>query len=450
MKRRFAAGKPPGTAVSEKGSKMIRLTTRCDRTIALVVLGLLSVDGSTRAQAPAPPPAVGQVEKLTRELEKTRAELALTTKNMAEARQALAKAQADLASTQKGLLESKAAHARTLADMAQARQILTETVRAREALRQELEANKASLQQVRKELGRNQESLGATQKNLIDTQRLLTTTQAALASAQKVTAETVTSRETLRKEIAAEKVRYHALAARHDQASKAFAQAQTELGAMRTALASANKAVAETVTSREALRKEAAAEKARFDARAARYNQATKAFAQAQAELAATRTALARMKTAQNVQTQEVSAERERKSAALQLAEEKARELAAAQAQLTTVGGELATTRKDLDASRRQLSDVSLPADEGTRARFILEVPAPAARLYIDNQLYEPGSGQCMREFVTAKLVPGKRYELELRVEVPRKGETIKVARRVVFSADTANRLSFAIPQTQP
>ena len=73
-----------------------------------------------------------------------------------------------------------------------------------------------------------------------------------------------------------------------------------------------------------------------------------------------------------------------------------------------------------------------------------MELPSPDGKLYIDDKLFEGADGKVMREFVTAKLEPGKRYVLDLRVEVLRNGKMVTAAKEVVFQADTEQQIQTA------
>src|SRR5205085_9734088 len=101
----------------------------------------------------------------------------------------------------------------------------------------------------------------------------------------------------------------------------------------------------------------------------------------------------------------------------------------------------LAASRKEVEASRRKLSDsVQVRALEG-RARFLVEVPVPGARLYLDGKRFEPGEGRLIREFMTGVLQPGKRYSLNLKVEWSKEGRPVSVERQLQFEGDTEQRL---------
>jgi len=93
---------------------------------------------------------------------------------------------------------------------------------------------------------------------------------------------------------------------------------------------------------------------------------------------------------------------------------------------------------------RERLSDVSRPLPLQGRARFLVEVSSPDAKLYIDDKLFKLDDGRVIREFRTPKLQPGKRYSLNLRVETVRDGQTASVTRRMVFEGDTEHRLFLA------
>jgi len=116
--------------------------------------------------------------------------------------------------------------------------------------------------------------------------------------------------------------------------------------------------------------------------------------------------------------------------------------LAARSVELGVVAKELAAAREHLARVERQLADTSVPAVLGGQARFLIEVPAPDARLYVDDKLYTP-SDKVMREFVTPKLQGGRRYLYTLRVEFERDGKPATATKKVTFRPDTEQRVSF-------
>ncbi len=105
---------------------------------------------------------------------------------------------------------------------------------------------------------------------------------------------------------------------------------------------------------------------------------------------------------------------------------------------------------QELEKSRRRLSNAAFPAASGGRARFLVEVPTPEARLFIDDKPYEGGEGNLIREFVTSRLERGKRYFVDLRVEQTIDGKTASAAKRVVFEPDTEQRVSFPVLEAGP
>ena len=232
----------------------------------------------------AGPTTAAQVEAADAELAKVRSELEATRKELTEARRALEKSQAEQAATQARLAEStkaeetlrreleseKAEHkttaakltaaakeaARTREDQAAAQAQLAETVKAAQALHKKLESENAQsiavsaqLEAASKDAARTKEELVAAQKTLTDTalakiqteldttQKKLAETQQALRKHQAELAEAVHGRETLDKDITAERARSMAAAAQLDLATKEAAQVKAQLAAAQQTLA---------------------------------------------------------------------------------------------------------------------------------------------------------------------------------------------------------------------
>jgi len=118
------------------------------------------------------------------------------------------------------------------------------------------------------------------------------------------------------------------------------------------------------------------------------------------------------------------------------------RKLAVRSVELGVVGQELAAARGHLARAERQLADTSLPAPLEGQTRFVVEVPAADARLYVDDKLYTP-SDKVMREFVTPKLQGGRRYVYTLRVEYQLNGKPATATKKVTFRPGTEQRVSF-------
>jgi uncharacterized protein (TIGR03000 family) len=168
-----------------------------------------------------------------------------------------------------------------------------------------------------------------------------------------------------------------------------------------------------------------------------------KALAAAEAELTAARKSATEAAAARDAAVKELSAAKEREAAA-------AREAAGLRDRLAAAEERQTALRQDLDKSRRRLSDAAFPADLDGRARFLVELPSPDARLYIDDKLDDSADGKVVHEFLTSRVDPGKRYALDLRVEWVHDGKTFTAAKRVVFQANTEQRLSFPVLESQP
>ncbi len=238
----------------------------------------------------------------------------------------------------------------------------------------------------------------------------------------------------------------------YDRVTRDLAQAQADLAASR-------KALADTTVARDALRKELDAEKARHALTRAKLEQADKDLARAdeslvaaqkttaesqqlagktQAELATTRKTLQEAAGAREALSKELAASKK-------AADEAARAKVAAVKEVTALRDRQAELGQELERSRRWLTNASYPAPQGGRARFIVEVPITDAKLTIDGKPFEGGEGKVMREFVTARLTPGKRYSVDLRVVLTREGKTYSADRRVIFEPDTEQRVAFPV-----
>lgn len=194
--------------------------------------------------------------------------------------------------------------------------------------------------------------------------------------------------------------------------------ARQSLSGLQAELAAARKQLAEAVRARDAARKARDVALKAHDAALKVRDAAQKA-----------RDALAR----------DLEAERATKTAKAGKLPELERELTAARTRLSAVQAELGK-------SRTHLMDAMTSVPLGGRARFLVEVPSPDTRLYIDGKLHEGDAGKVIREFVTARLTPGDRYVLDLRVKTVRDGKPVEARKQVIFYPDNEVRLSFPGP----
>jgi uncharacterized protein (TIGR03000 family) len=264
-----------------------------------------------------------------------------------------------------------------------------------------------------------------------------------------------TEAEKLRADLAKAQAALKDLQGQLARSRQELARVQGELGAQRAAAAAGKQALARSQAEAGQARRERDAARAQLQQTQARLRQVEADVGRDRQRLAASQKELAgvrgRWRAAESrvkafgkqlaAARKSLAAEHKRTAAEAKALQASAAELDQTRSRLTSAESALAAARKDLEASRVRLSNVDFPRPLGGRARFLVELPDPDARLYIDGRLFAPGRGKLVRQFTTVKLRPGKRYVLDLRAETVREGRTVAVSRQITFEPDTEHRL---------
>ena len=245
----------------------------------------------------------------------------------------------------------------------------------------------------------------AAQKATADAATARKQADAAAATAKAATDAAAVARQTLQKQLAAEKVQTREALAKLDAAMKDAGKLRTEAAALRqeavrqqTARMLTQKALAEATRESEAFRREAA--EVRAAARKA-LDVATSRALEADTELASVRLQVSRLQA------------------------------------------ELAALQKKAAKGPKEAGDTGTKVPLQGRARIVVEVPAPDAQLYVNGRLCPATEGKVVREFLTPPLEPNRRYFYDLRVQTMRDGRPVVSNRRVVFRANTEQHVDF-------
>jgi uncharacterized protein (TIGR03000 family) len=421
--------------------------------LALLLSGLWFTLGSgiTGAQPKAQDKDVkSKPAPADKDLAKTKAELATTQKALAQTKLALAKAQADLAAAQKALAQAKKDLARKQTEAAADRKAAAQTRQALAKAQKDLTATRNALVAAGKDLATQKALHKTIQAKLDQTNKELARNRSELAATRKTLAKT-------QKDLLASK--------------KDFVAAKQDLTKVQVELKSKKKALAEAVIAIEHLRKRLAAEQANRKEVTGKLHQAATEILIFQAQLALADRALTATrdlhgKTVAELKTalkglvlatadnkrlrREVEKERAQEKLFTVMLQDTGQELDQTRQELSKAETELGAAREVLMREQEQ-GAVSRPDRRlRGRARFIVEVPGPGARLYVNGKLYTPVRGKVVREFVTRPLRPGQRYVYQLRVVTRRHGRRVTLKKRVFFEPNTVQQISFRGRRPRP
>jgi len=243
------------------------------------------------------------------------------------------------------------------------------------------------------------------------------------------------------------KLRAEVLSLRQQLAQKeqALGKANADIGTMRAEVAgdraaltraqaeltNARKALADADAARTILRRDLAAEQAAHQAK----------LVKAREEATAATKALTEAIRARDKAVQDLAAVAERAARVEKQCEQDRVALSGAREKLRLAEAEMVLMHQELEKGRLHISDVSFPSAQNGRARFVIEVPAPDVRLYVDGKRLDVIDGKVVREFTSTPLDTGKRYTLSLKAEMTRDGKVLSTTRQVIFKADHEYRL---------
>jgi len=308
-----------------------------------------------------------------------------------------------------------------------------------ERLRLDLQAAQNQFTEIRDILAKTHAELVLTRKELLRTKEVSARSQAEFLLASKLLAETTAVRDELLKKL-------NEVNRDLKKSREAAAADREEAMECRRQLASAQKALLEIAAERTVLQKELRGARLQQQAAEAKTEALGKELASARVGLISAEKTLAEAVIIREALLKTVTAEKNKNVAAEKRLEEAASQLTEMQAKLTAAEATMVSTQRNAEASRRRLSDVSQSRALDGKGRFIIEVPSPDAKLYVDGCVLDPGERKVMREFVTAKLQPGKRYTLNLKVELVKDGRPVTVERQVTFEGNTEHRLYLGPP----
>lgn len=388
--------------------------------------------------------------------------LAGTVAAQPDSAEELAKVRSDLVATQKALTESKHALAKSQKDLAAAQAKLAETTRTAEALREELASKKAQHSKAAATFKGDTRETGSS-ASLAKLAETIKTGETLRAKLESENAQLKTAAAELDVVIkAAIRMKAELVGAQKALSDDKLAKTQEELATSQKSLAESKQALtdkqaelAQIARARETLAKEVAAEKERSAAVSAQLVMAIKEAARTKAELVATQegartkaelmAAQKALADAKLAKTQMELATTQRILAETRAAADEGRkslqgEIQASVAQLEAANKETVRTKEKLSVAQKILSlQPPLPVT------VVVTLPADAKLTFDDVPTTSTGR---RRVFISPALSVGPSFQYVLKAEVMRDGKLVTMRKYLEVRAGDRIEISFSVPAT--